>query len=68
MVPRRGVFTVHRRRETTVVDTNTTLVFGAGEPYRVGHPAVGGDECTVFVFAPEVIGEPWVETAAGSVL
>ena len=55
VVPRRGVFVVRRRRDTAVVDTNTALVFGSGEPYRVSHPAAGGDECTVFVFAPDVL-------------
>ena len=54
-LPRRGVFRLHRRGEATVVDTSTAVLFGAGESYRVSHPADGGDECTVFVFAPDVL-------------
>ena len=57
MVPRRGVFLLHRRREAAVVDTNTAVLFGADECYRVSHPADGGDECTVFVFAPDVLAD-----------
>jgi AraC family transcriptional regulator len=55
VVPRQGVFVLHRRRGTSVVDTNTAVLFGPGECYRVSHPAAGGDECTVFVFARDVL-------------
>lgn len=52
--PRRGVFTVHRRGGALVADGNCALVLGAGEEYRVSHPADGGDECTVLAVAPEL--------------
>ena len=55
VLPRRGVFVVDRQRETTAVDTNTILVLGRQEPYRVSHPIDGGDETTVFVYAPELL-------------
>jgi AraC family transcriptional regulator len=57
VIPRRGVFELRRGREPAVVDTNTALVLGRDEPYRVGHPASGGDECTVLVFAAELLEE-----------
>ena len=68
VVPRRWVFIVHRRLETAVVDTNTALVLGSGEPYRVSHPAAGGDDCTVFVFAPDVLEARSAGPTAGSAL
>jgi AraC family transcriptional regulator len=52
--PRRGVFAVHRYGEAVVADGNSALVLGAGEEYRVSHPADGGDECTVVSVAPEL--------------
>jgi AraC family transcriptional regulator len=52
VVPRRGVFTVHRGRGTVCADAMTAVVLH-GE-YRVSHPAGGGDRCTVLAFAPAV--------------
>jgi AraC-like DNA-binding protein len=57
VLPRRGVFVVHRDGEQVVVDTNTALVLGLGEEYGVSHPVAGGDECTALAFAPELVEE-----------
>jgi len=62
VVPRRGVFTLHHRSKSIVADPNTALVYGMGDTYQIGHPVHGGDQCTVFVFRPEL-----VEDALGSV-
>src|SRR6266487_199140 len=37
-LPRRGVFIMERCGEPVVVDTNTALVLGPDDEYRVGHP------------------------------
>jgi AraC family transcriptional regulator len=54
VLPRRGVFALHRHREGVVADGTSAVVLGAGEEYRVSHPADGGDECTVLVVPPEL--------------
>src|SRR5947208_16921993 len=54
---RRGVFIVYARGDPVVVDTNTALVFGLDEEYRVSHPTDGGDECTVLVLPPDLLEE-----------
>lgn len=61
-LPRRGVFLMERRGQPVVVDTNTALVLGAEDEYRVGHPTAGGDEGTVLVLPPHL-----VEDAIGGV-
>jgi AraC family transcriptional regulator len=55
VVPRRGVFCVHRGSAATTADPNTVLVLGDG--YRVSHPADGGDDCTAMRFAPDLVEE-----------
>jgi AraC family transcriptional regulator len=55
VLPRRGVFVVDRHQESTAVDTNTILVLGREEAYRVSHPVEGGDDTTVFVYSPELL-------------
>jgi AraC family transcriptional regulator len=62
VLPRRGVFVVERQGKQRVVDTNTALVFGAADEYRVSHPAAGGDDCTVAVLPPHLL-----EDAVGGV-
>lgn len=57
VVPRRGVFAVHRGGEALVADPNTAVVLRGGEPYRVSHPVDGGDACTVLVLGPELAEE-----------
>jgi AraC-like DNA-binding protein len=53
--PRAGAFLKHVGRQQVLADSNHVLFFTAGEPYRVSHPVPGGDDCTVFSFAPEVL-------------
>ena len=57
IVPRRGVFQLHRRGESIVADARTAVLIDADHEYRVSHPADGGDDCTVLVYAPEVVDE-----------
>jgi AraC family transcriptional regulator len=52
VLPLRGCFEVHRGRDATVADAASVVVFRAGDNYRVGHPARGGDDCLVFVLPP----------------
>jgi len=52
VIPRRGVFTVHRGRQAVTADPMTAIVLHGD--YRVSHPADGGDRCTVLVLAPEL--------------
>lgn len=61
-VPRRGVFLIERRGETAVIDTNTALMLGPDDEYRVAHPTGEGDEGTVLALPPDV-----VEDAVGGV-
>lgn len=53
IVPRRGVFAVHRRDGVIVADAATAVLLGAEEEYRVSHPSGHGDACTVLAFAPD---------------
>jgi len=55
VLPRRGFFVRHVGREDTAADANAVLFFRRHEPYRVSHPVTGGDDCTSFTFAPEVL-------------
>ena len=52
-LPRRGLFVRHRGRREEVADPGRCLFFARGEPYRVSHPASGGDLCTVISFSSE---------------
>ena len=54
-LPRRGVFFMERCGERVVVDTNTALVLGPNDEYRVGHPTSDGDEGTVLVLPAHLI-------------
>jgi AraC family transcriptional regulator len=54
-LPRRGVFVLERRGEPVVVDTNTALLLGCDDEYRVSHPTGDGDEGTVLVVAPDLL-------------
>jgi AraC family transcriptional regulator len=57
VLPRRGVFVVHRGGEPVVADAATALVLRAGDEYRVSHPAEHGDRCTAIAFAAGVVEE-----------
>jgi AraC-like DNA-binding protein len=67
---RSGVFLKHSGasgREQTVAEPMQVLLFNEGEPYRISHPARGGDRCTTVAFPPRVIREVWrsYDPAAG---
>jgi AraC-like DNA-binding protein len=57
VIPRRGVFCVHRGSREVAADPNSVLLLGGGLDYRVSHPAPGGDDCTSLQFAPELAEE-----------
>jgi AraC-like DNA-binding protein len=57
IVQRRGLFTIHARRDELLVHPSSAVVFGGGLEYRVSHPIDGGDECVSFAFAPELVEE-----------
>src|SRR6266487_4710337 len=61
-LPRRGVYLIERRGQTTVVDTNTALMLGPDDEYRVAHPTGDGDEGTVLALPLDL-----VEDAVGGV-
>lgn len=65
-LPRRGVFAVHRRGGVVAADPTTVLVFAAGEPYRVSHPADGGDDCLVLAYDAAILDEALHDRAAAS--
>jgi len=46
IVPRSGVFVGEIRGQRVLSDANTILFLNPEEPYRVRHPADGGDRCT----------------------
>jgi AraC family transcriptional regulator len=54
VLPRRGVFTLHRDGATTLADATTVVVFGLDEHYRVSHPSDGGDESITLRVPPDV--------------
>src|SRR6266540_6255373 len=60
--PRRSVFLIERRRESAVIDTNTALMLGPDDEYRVAHPTGDGDDGTVLALRPDL-----VEDAIGGV-
>jgi AraC family transcriptional regulator len=53
--PRRGIFVLERRGEPVVVDTNTAILLGADDEYRIRHPTNDGDEGTVIILPPHLI-------------
>jgi AraC family transcriptional regulator len=53
--PRAGAFVKHVGRQRVVADSNQVVFFNRGESYRVSHPVPGGDDCTSFAFAHEVL-------------
>ena len=56
-LPRRGVFVMERRGRPVVVDTNTVVVLGPDDEYRVRHPTGEGDEGTVVVLPSHLVEE-----------
>lgn len=59
VVPRRGVFSWHVCGRAHLVGPNSLLWFAPGEPYRLGHPAGGGDDCLSLSLTPAL----WAEAA-----
>ena len=55
--PRSGVFLKQVAGSEFIADPNHVLFFNKAEPYRVAHPVGGGDDCTVFVFRPDLLQE-----------
>lgn len=45
---RSGVFVRHTPRGQSLLDENHIVLFNAMSPYRVSHPVLHGDKCTVF--------------------
>jgi AraC family transcriptional regulator len=57
VLPRRGVFVVHRGGEPVVADAATAVVLRAGEEYRFGHPVDHGDRSLAIRFADGEVEE-----------
>jgi AraC family transcriptional regulator len=55
--PRVGVFVRRTGRAEIVADANHVLFFNGQEVYRVSHPILAGDDCSSFVFLPDVVAE-----------
>jgi AraC family transcriptional regulator len=53
--PRAGVFVKHVGRQQVVADCNQVMFFNGGETYQVSHPVLGGDDCTSFAFAEDIL-------------
>ena len=54
VLPRRGLFMVHRQGEDVLADASTAIVFGPDESYRTSHPVSGGDGAMTLEFRAEV--------------
>jgi AraC-like DNA-binding protein len=54
-LPRRGVFLIERRGQTAVIDTNTAVLLGPDDEYRVAHPTGDGDEGTVLALPRDLV-------------
>jgi AraC family transcriptional regulator len=54
VLPRRGLFAIHRYGETVLADSTTAIIFGRDEGYRASHPVDGGDECLRLQVQPEL--------------
>lgn len=62
VLPRRGVFTLHRRGAQITADPTTAIVLKGD--YQVSHPCDGGDCCIALRYAPELheeaLGDVWL--------
>ena len=54
VLPRRGLFMVHRCGGNVLADPTHAIVFGLEEGYRVSHPLDGGDDCVVLAFRADI--------------
>lgn len=64
--PRMGSFVKHDSWGRSVADPNHVLFFRQGESYEISHPVDGGDSCTVFSFADDVLREGLDELCVGA--
>lgn len=53
--PRAGAFVRHIGGREVLADPNRIAFFNRNQPYRVSHPVSGGDDCTLFIVADEII-------------
>lgn len=53
--PRRGVFRWEVGKRSVVADPNTAVLFHPARPYRISHPADGGDDCISLRVAQDVV-------------
>lgn len=63
--PRIGSFVKHDSWGRSVADANHLLFFSQGESYEISHPVNGGDSCTVFSFANDVLREGLEDLCVG---
>lgn len=64
VVIRSGVFLKHAAtssRRELVAEPMHALFLNQDERFRISHPAAGGDDCTVFEFSPEAVGDVLAE-------
>lgn len=54
---RRGAFTRHVGRSRRTLNPNHVVFFSSGAPYRVSHPADGGDDCLALWVRPDVLSD-----------
>lgn len=54
---RRGAFGRVQGRQRVVADANHVLFFSPEQPYRIFHPAPGGDDCTILALPAELARE-----------
>jgi AraC-like DNA-binding protein len=54
---RTGVFVKHTGRRSIVGEPTQALFLSRNEPYRVSHPAPGGDRCTVMSVEPRLLSD-----------
>ncbi len=52
---RRGVFEKHVGKRTTLGTPNSVVFYPKGEVHQTGHPASGGDDCTVLMLDPVIL-------------
>jgi AraC-like DNA-binding protein len=69
VLPVRGVFVKHLSRTVEVMAEPTqALLFAAGRPYRVSHPAGAPDECLTLEFAPDALHDVLATAGADSLV
>jgi AraC family transcriptional regulator len=63
--PQRGVFLYHVGSQRSVADPNTAVIVRRDTPYRVAHPAEGGDECFVVRPSENILGATMRDACTG---